>query len=75
MKIVTLLRTLLRGGKRAMRCEACGNGFTCSVAMNCWCKSVKIGEAERRDLRGRFRDCLCPGCLETAGQTGADPGK
>ncbi|HEX5000336.1 MAG TPA: cysteine-rich CWC family protein [Terriglobia bacterium] len=63
MKLGSLIRFILRGGKRTIRCESCGNEFGCSVAGGCWCAAVEVGGATRAGLRRKFRDCLCPDCL------------
>ncbi len=43
-------------------CEACGAVFQCG-GYQCWCGKVGITELQMDWIAGRFKDCLCPGCL------------
>jgi hypothetical protein len=46
-------------------CEACGEPFGCGAqSSGCWCAQVKLNDAMRAELRERFKNCLCPACLE-----------
>lgn len=48
-------------------CESCGAGFSCAApAGPCWCESLELSAAVLADLRVKFRDCLCPRCLDAA---------
>lgn len=51
--------------KRAPReCEACGQLFGCGASLTgCWCMSVKVQAEVREQLRGKYKNCLCPECL------------
>jgi hypothetical protein len=49
---------------REKRCPACGTSFDCGGLFGCWCRKVPLDEAVLRDLRERYRDCLCQACLE-----------
>src|SRR5215470_14621791 len=46
-------------------CESCGNEFTCGATIRgCWCTEVKLTDETRKELRSKFKDCLCRNCLE-----------
>ena len=47
------------------RCSKCGVAFDCGGLFGCWCRDVKLSEAQLASLRGRYVDCLCPNCLKT----------
>jgi hypothetical protein len=63
MRLTELARAILNGGKRPMRCDACGNGFTCSFLGGCWCGEKNLTADARAELKEKYRDCLCPDCL------------
>ncbi len=45
-------------------CEACGNQFMCGATLGgCWCWEIKLSEAQRAELKDRYRSCLCGECL------------
>jgi len=47
-------------------CEACGSEFTCGATLaGCWCSEIKLSDAVRAELRGRYERCLCRKCLES----------
>ena len=46
------------------RCSKCGVAFDCGGLFGCWCRDVKLSEAQLTELRGRYVDCLCPACLK-----------
>lgn len=48
------------------RCSKCGVAFDCGGLFGCWCRDVKLTEAQLAALRGRYADCLCPDCLKAA---------
>ena len=60
------LTELILPERRAPRvCEACGESFACGASLKgCWCSAIKLDAAARQALRERYRDCLCPTCLE-----------
>jgi hypothetical protein len=47
-------------------CEACGATFACG-GYRCWCGKVGITERQMDWIAARFKDCLCPVCLEKVG--------
>ena len=51
---------------RPQTCEACGEPFTCEIALGrgCWCADIKLTEQTRNELRTRYKGCLCRSCLE-----------
>ncbi len=50
-------------------CGACGKPFVCGASFKgCWCFDIKLSDATRRELRERYKDCLCRECLETIAQ-------
>ncbi|MGH9771106.1 MAG: cysteine-rich CWC family protein [Candidatus Acidiferrales bacterium] len=57
-------------GSRRKVCACCGELFLCGApAGPCWCDEVKLNAGTLADLRVRFADCLCPGCLPAAQNT------
>ncbi len=44
-------------------CEACGAVFQCG-GNQCLCGKVGITERQMDWIAVRFKDCLCPGCLD-----------
>ena len=63
--------------KKPSVCEACGGEFVCGASLaGCWCAEVELSEEVRGELRARYRDCLCRGCLERfAADGGKDKGE
>ena len=55
-KVLKTIKTIVVGG-RELKCQSCGNEFTCGVSLKgCWCSEVEVLEAdERRILRVRVR--------------------
>jgi len=54
----------LRGGKAEV-CGACGKAFECGATLSdCWCAEVKLTDAQREELKGKYRGCVCRECLE-----------
>jgi hypothetical protein len=50
-------------------CPVCGARFGCMAAQQaCWCAEVVLSKQETADLRVRFTDCLCPGCLRLSAE-------
>ncbi len=46
-------------------CESCGEEFVCGANLQgCWCMNVKLSDENRTELKSKFKDCLCPKCLE-----------
>ena len=56
---------LSRALTRERVCESCGNEFSCGASLKgCWCSEINLSDEARAELRGLYRDCLCPACLE-----------
>ena len=55
------------------RCSQCGAAFDCGGLFGCWCRDVKLDEKTLADLRGKYGDCLCPGCLKALATPVTDP--
>ncbi|MEZ5425845.1 MAG: cysteine-rich CWC family protein [Pyrinomonadaceae bacterium] len=52
-------------------CEACGEEFICGATFKgCWCMNIKLTDEIRRDLRTKYKDCLCRKCLEKSASAG-----
>jgi hypothetical protein len=57
--ILRALKTIAVGG-RALKCEACGNDFTCGASLKgCWCAEIKLNDQDRATLKSCYSDCLC----------------
>ena len=52
------------------KCSRCGVAFRCRQEAGCWCANVGVESAMLAEIRARFADCLCEGCLRklAAGQ-------
>ena len=59
----------LAPGHRATTCPRCGGPFACGVgadrATPCFCVSHDLGAERLAELRAKWSDCLCAGCLAT----------
>ena len=59
----------LAAGYRATTCPRCGGAFACGVgadrATPCFCMSIRLGAERLAELRAKWSDCLCAGCLAT----------
>ena len=59
----------LEPGHRATTCPRCGGPFACGVnagrATPCFCASYALGPERLAELRAKWSDCLCAGCLAT----------
>ena len=57
----------LAPGHRATSCPRCGAPFACGVgadrATPCFCVSYPLGAQRLAELRAKWSDCLCAGCL------------
>jgi len=61
--------------ERALKCESCGNDFTCGASLKgCWCSEIKLSDKTRGEFRSRFKDCLCRECLEKAAEAEKEVG-
>ena len=45
------------------RCSKCGAAFDCGGLIGCWCRDVKVDLETLAELKQKYDDCLCPGCL------------
>lgn len=70
MAIGTLLRHIIRGKQET--CEACRSSFTCGPIASCWCREEKVPAETLRELKQKYRRCLCPECLRSAGNPEAN---
>lgn len=70
-KILGLFRPDLR---EPSVCESCGGEFTCGASLSgCWCVNIKLTDEIRKDLRSKFKGCLCRDCmLKIAGESNLD---
>ena len=54
-------------GHRATTCPRCGGPFACGVgadrATPCFCVAYRLGAGRLAELREKWSDCLCAGCL------------
>ena len=61
-------------GWRTTACPRCGGAFECGVgadrATPCFCVDYPLGAERLAELRAKWSDCLCAGCLATLA---ADP--
>ena len=59
------LRELILPETREPReCEACGRPFVCGASLKgCWCLQIKLSAEARKQLRERYKHCLCQECL------------
>jgi Cysteine-rich CWC len=55
-------------------CEVCGLAFSCG-GYGCWCGEVAITERQMDWIAAKYRDCLCPACLQkvSRGELGPAP--
>ncbi|MGH9425068.1 MAG: cysteine-rich CWC family protein [Terriglobia bacterium] len=63
---------LFSASKQPSNCEACGQTFQCGASLKgCWCASGPLSEEIRSSLRKKFKNCLCPHCLNNLSQNSA----
>jgi hypothetical protein len=63
-RTLKVLKAVISGG-RELKCGACGENFTCGVSLKgCWCSEVELTNEDRKEMREKYSDCLCRGCLE-----------
>jgi len=55
------------------RCERCGQLFSCG-GYGCWCTQVPVTDWQFDWIAERFRECLCPACLERVSMGLLGPG-
>jgi len=74
---VKLALTWSRSGptlERRGNCESCGQPFACELSLaGCWCSKAEITDGARAEMRAKYKDCLCPGCLKQYGQALSNP--
>ena len=47
-------------------CESCSEQFGCGAQLEgCWCVEVPLKDDVAADLRSKYKDCLCPNCLNS----------
>lgn len=69
MKLQKLSGLISKKYKESSTCESCGDEFTCGATLKgCWCFSVKISEDSRKELKSKFKNCLCQNCLKKISQ-------
>jgi hypothetical protein len=54
------------------KCSRCGAPFSCQQEAGCWCTTMYLDPATLAELRARFSDCLCEGCLRKFAKPRAD---
>jgi hypothetical protein len=45
------------------RCARCGQPFPCG-GYGCWCTEVPVTDWQFDWIAERYKDCLCPACLD-----------
>lgn len=65
MKLKQALGFISEKYKDPSTCESCGESFICGATIKgCWCIKVELTDEDRKQLKAKFKDCLCPDCLE-----------
>lgn len=49
------------------KCPRCGEIFDCKMDKSCWCNDYKIADKLSRQLKNKYKDCLCEKCLRELG--------
>ena len=50
-------------------CESCGAEFGCGAKLDgCWCTELTLTESAAAEIRAKFNECLCRGCLENVAE-------
>lgn len=44
-------------------CPRCESPFICYNDDNCWCQSIQLHPGMQKNLREKYRGCLCDSCL------------
>lgn len=53
-------------------CESCGKPFGCGARRDgCWCADVRVPAEIADALKAKYKDCLCPDCLQRLSSTDA----
>ena len=67
MTLVRRIGLILPVLRKGQVCEACREQFACEISLGgCWCGEIRLSENTRRELRAKYRSCLCRACLEKA---------
>jgi hypothetical protein len=65
MKIKNALGFISEKYKEPSICESCGEEFICGATLKgCWCMNVKLTDEDRKELKAKYKSCLCQKCLE-----------
>ena len=61
--------------REPQQCESCKKDFHCGASLKgCWCQQISISAETRRDMRRRYKECLCADCLTVlAGEQPLEP--
>lgn len=68
-----LLKSLFQPGwGKAEVCERCGKEFRCGATLSgCWCAEVQLTDAQREELKARYKGCVCRECLVRFSEKGS----
>jgi len=71
MKLLKQIGLKLPILRKSQACEACGETFACEIPLGkgCWCGEIKLSDETRKELRAKYRNCLCRACLGKAATT------
>lgn len=50
-------------------CPNCQTKFSCYNDGNCWCAELKINPAALKEVKSKFKGCLCSNCLKIYGRS------
>lgn len=46
------------------QCSKCNVMFGCAAPVRgCWCEQYSVSDENLAEMRGAYKDCLCPQCL------------
>jgi hypothetical protein len=46
------------------KCSKCKEAFNCcNEQRGCWCEGLTLTKEALRELKDKYDNCLCPGCL------------
>lgn len=55
-------------------CASCGETFGCGAKLDgCWCTDVELSPETADELKAKFKDCLCPKCLQVFAEVEETP--
>jgi cysteine-rich CWC protein len=49
---------------QAIECPRCGEYFTCTYSVHCWCFDIEIPENIKEYIEMNYEGCLCKKCVE-----------